>query len=362
MRACITLISEDHLQKGACRKAGAPSNPPPFGRLVQRRLFSLALPVKAPPPPLFVSFASIDEALEAMPYRYREGVRSAMLPLTERGLPPALSAGVVATLFGVSIPFTKAISKNPKRYYRVFAIRKGNKTREISAPKVALKLLQSWIGSHLSRSVSLNSCVFGFVPEKNGVIEAAKLHSSARWVYSLDLRDFFPSIDGSRVEEALRKLGYTDHSAAFIRSLCVLNGALPQGSPASPVLSNLVFTDTDIELSKLAVECSVRYTRYADDLVFSGVDEVPPQLQQKVRHILNAHGWVIAEEKEHLAKLPQRLKVHGLLVHGTAPRMTKGYRNRIRAYRHLLAKGLIRVDDLPKVKGHLSYADQVERA
>ena len=118
-RACITLISEDHRQKGACRKAGAPSNPPPFGRLDQRRLFSLALPVKSPPPPLFVSFASIDEALEAMPSRYREGVRSAMLPLTESGLPPALSAGVVATLFGVSIPFIKAISKNPKRYYRV---------------------------------------------------------------------------------------------------------------------------------------------------------------------------------------------------------------------------------------------------
>lgn len=297
-----------------------------------------------------------------MPSRYREGIDSAMRPLTDRGLPPALSAGVVATLLGVSIPFVKSISKNPSRYYRVFTIRKGKKTRQISAPKVALKLLQSWIGFHLSQSISLDDCVLGFIPGKNGVIEAARRHSSARWVYSLDLRDFFPSIDGSRVDEAFRNLGYSEHSAAFIRSLCVLNGALPQGSPASPVLSNLVFADTDRALLQLASECAVRYTRYADDLVFSGVGEVPPRLQEMVRHILSSHGWTIAEEKEHLAELPKRLKVHGLLVHGSAPRMTKGYRNRIRAYRHLLAKEQIRAEDLAKVKGHLSYANQVERA
>jgi RNA-directed DNA polymerase len=297
-----------------------------------------------------------------VPTRYRDGIRALMQPLTDQGAPPALSVGVVATLFGLSIPFVRAMSKNPGRYYRVFTIRKGKKARKISAPKVALKLLQSWIGWHLSRAVELNECVLGFVPEKNGVIEAAKRHCSARWVYSLDLRDFFPSIHSERVEAALCALGYPAQSAAFIRSLCTLNGALPQGSPASPVLSNLVFTDTDIALFRLANEYGVRYTRYADDLVFSGEGEVPFQLQEGVRSVLKAHGWVIAEEKEHLVELPKRLKVHGLLVHGNAPRMTKGYRNRIRAYRHLLAIGKIKSEDLAKVKGHLSYASQVDQA
>lgn len=318
--------------------------------------------MKAPPPPLFVSFASMDEALSAVPARYRDGIRAVMQPLTDRCLPPALSVGVVATLFGLSIPFVRAMSKNPHRYYRVFTIRKGNKKRTISSPKVALKLLQSWIGAHLSRGVQLSDCVLGFVPGKNGVIEAATRHCSARWVYSVDLRDFFPSIDCQRVDTALCSLGYPAQCAAFIRSVCTLNGALPQGSPASPVLSNLVFAETDSALVQLAKEHNVRYTRYADDLVFSGEVEVPVQLQEKVRGILIAHGWVIAEEKEHLAELPNRLKVHGLLVHGSTPRMTKGYRNRIRAYRHLLSHGKIKSDDLAKVKGHLAYATQVEQA
>lgn len=77
---------------------------------------------------------------------------------------------------------------------------------------------------------------------------------------------------------------------------------------------------------------------------------------------MTGRGWVIADEKEHLAELPNRLKVHGLLVHGPKPRMTKGYRNRIRAYRHLIENGKIKSEDIDKVKGHLAYAAQVEQA
>jgi hypothetical protein len=104
----------------------------------------------------------------------------------------------------------------------------------------------------------------------------------------------------------------------------------------------------------------VRYTRYADDLVFSGLGAVPSALQDRVRSCLSESDWTIATEKEKLVELPNRLKVHGLVVHGSSPRLTKGYRNRIRAYRHLLAAGKISADDLAKVKGHISYAAQVE--
>jgi RNA-directed DNA polymerase len=361
-RACITPISEDYAQKEACRKAGAPSNHPPFGRLRQRRLFSLAFAVKALPPPLFVSFASLPEALEAMPAVYRDGIRNVMQPLVAQGLPPVLSSGVVATLFGVSTTFIRAIANNPARHYREFTIRKGKKLRKISAPKVALKLIQSWIGTHLSHSVVLSNCVLGFVPGHNGVIEAAAKHCSAKWVYSLDLRDFFPSIDSNRVIQSLLKLGYPESASILIAQLCTLGGALPQGSPASPVLSNLAFIQTDFELSAIAEEFDVRYTRYADDIVFSGEGELPADLQTRVRDCLDKHAWQIAPEKEKVVKLPNRLKVHGLLVHGSEPRLTKGYRNRIRAYRHLVLAGKVVAEDQAKIAGHISYAQQVESA
>lgn len=361
-RACITPISEDYVQKEACRKAGAPSNHPPFGRLHQRRLFSLAFAVKALPPPLFVSFASLSEAIEAMPVVYRSGVHAVMQPLVEQGLPPVLSSGVVATLFGVSTTFVRAIANSPTHYYREFTIRKGKKLRKINAPKIALKLIQSWIGAHLSHSVVLSNCVLGFVPGHNGVIEAANRHCCAQWVYSLDLRDFFHSVDSNRVIQSLRKLGYPDSASVLIAQLCTLGGALPQGSPASPVLSNLAFSQTDLELVAIAEKLGVRYTRYADDIVFSGERELPTDLQTLVRACLGKHAWQIAPEKEKVVKLPNRLKVHGLLVHGSKPRLTKGYRNRIRAYRHLVLAGKVTPGDQAKIAGHISYAKQVEAA
>jgi retron-type reverse transcriptase len=318
--------------------------------------------VKALPPPLFVSFASLPEALEAMPDVYRDGIRAVMQPLVDQGLPPVLSSGVVATLFGISTTFVRAIAKSPARYYREFTIRKGKKLRKISAPKVALKLIQSWIGTHLSHSVALSNCVLGFVPGHNGVIEAATRHCSAQWVYSLDLRDFFPSINSNRVIQSLLKLGYPESASILITQLCTLGGALPQGSPASPVLSNLAFSQTDVELTAIAEELGVRYTRYADDIVFSGDGELPNDLQTLVRACLAKHAWQIASEKEKVVKLPNRLKVHGLLVHGSKPRLTKGYRNRIRAYRHLVLTGKVTVGSQAKIAGHISYAKQVEAA
>jgi len=143
-------------------------------------------------------------------------------------------------------------------------------------------------------------------------------------------------------------------------ALCCYGDGLAQGSPASPVLSNLVFRQADKELIQLACDFGARYTRYADDIVFSGTAEVPAQLDVKIRQIIECHGWKIAPKKQWLARLPNRLRVHGLLVHGEVPRLTKGYRNRIRAFKHMLAAGRVSDKDIQKIKGHLAYAKSVD--
>lgn len=318
--------------------------------------------MNASPPPLLVSFSSVDSLIEALPDHIREECEQEIRHLVKRGLPPAASTITVSTLFGVSAEFIGAMARAPERYYRRFPIRKGKKIRQIEAPKVALKLIQRWIGSHLARSTPLPDCVFGFVPGKQGVIEAAQVHCNSRWVYSLDLRDFFPNIDGTRIRAALVARGYSERAARVTASLCTLDGRLPQGSPASPVLSNMVFLETDKLLLGIAKTAGVRYSRYADDLVFSGQGEVPPDLVTQLKSALAKHAWEIAPEKEHLAVLPARLKVHGLLVHGAAPRLTKGYRNKVRAYRHLRDGQKIAEKDIARILGHLSYADHVEEA
>jgi len=82
-------------------------------------------------------------------------------------------------------------------------------------------------------------------------------------------------------------------------------------------------------------------------------------MQELVKRTIESGGWTVAAKKEKLFRRPYRLKVHGLLIDGTAPRLTKGYRRRIRALRHLLEEGKIRDEDLDKTIGHLNYADQI---
>jgi hypothetical protein len=106
---------------------------------------------------------------------------------------------------------------------------------------------------------------------------------------------------------------------------------------------------------------NIKLTRYADDIVFSGNGEKPESLEQDVRHIFANTPWDLADDKEEFAKLPKRLKVHGLLVSGDFVKLTKGYRKKIRAYRHLMANGLVHEDDRPRISGHLEYHNQVQR-
>jgi RNA-directed DNA polymerase len=314
------------------------------------------------PPPLLISFSTPEKLFEALPEKTLASYQVEIETLLASKYPPAVSLHVLSTLLGTSTDFIGALINTPERHYRRFTIRKGKKKRQIEAPRVALKLIQGWIGHHLSRAISLAPCVHGFIPGKNGILTAASIHCHANWVLSLDLRDFFPSIAAKMVEESLQMIGYRPHAAEFITKICTIDDRLPQGSPASPVLSNLAFSTTDRSLQEIASNIGVRYSRYADDLVFSGTNATPPsELLALVTDVIITNGWTVAEEKTHLAIAPQRLKVHGLLVHGERPRLTKGYRNRIRAYKHLLA-GITTIPDkdLEKMRGHIAYSGQVD--
>ncbi len=262
-------------------------------------------------------------------------------------------------MFGYSARFVGALQRRPERYYRTFLVHKGKKKREIQAPRVALKVIQKWFAHHLAQAVELDECVFGFVPGRSAPHAAAR-HCGANWVYAIDLADFFRSTPRERVEAVLRDLGYPSHGADLAARLCCYGDYLAQGSPASPVLSNLVLRPLDGSLKQIAIDAGATYTRYADDLVFSGSGDFPAGLDERARQAVAEDGWRLAEGKEHLAKLPQRLKVHGLLVHGPRPRLTKGYRNRLRAFRHLIEHNRVKEEDLGRLQGHLAYAESVE--
>ncbi len=310
-------------------------------------------------PPLLVSYSSFEDYLEALDPGLRRLHENRMRGLIDRGLPPVVSARCLATLFGYSTKFVNAMAQQNWKYYRVFTIRQGKKRREIQAPKVAIKVIQKWFGYHLAKAITFEDFVCGFVSGKSAPLAAAQ-HVNARWVYSVDINNFFPSTPNDAVAKSLIQIGYSDRAASLLAGLLCYRRALAQGSPASPVISNLVFNELDQQLKQLAHENNLRFTRYADDIVFSGTDKIPSNLKDQVRALFENTYWKLSADKEYYAEIPNRLKVHGLLVHGDRVRLTKGYRNKIRAYKHLLEKGQIKDEDIKRIKGHIQYAKSID--
>ncbi len=312
-------------------------------------------------PPLLVSYSSLNEYLEALGPELSDQYKTEITQLFEKRLPIVVSFRCLSVLFGFSTNFVYKLAQQNWKFYRTFTIRKGKKKRTIHAPKVALKVIQKWLGYHLPEALSFGNYVYGFVPGRSA-IDAANIHTNARWVYSVDIENFFPTTTKEVIKESLKSVGYSFEAADLIANICCYKDTLAQGAPSSPVISNLVLKELDKQLKTIADSNQIRFTRYADDIVFSGIDKFPTEIKDQISDLFKETCWKLSPEKEYFAESPMRLKVHGLLVHGEKARLTKGYRNRIRAYKHLLNAGKIRNEDLGRIAGHVKYAESVVKA
>lgn len=156
------------------------------------------------------------------------------------------------------------------------------------------------------------------------------------------------------------RLTYDPLAAQLLANLSCLNGSLPQGAPTSPPLSNICFRSIDQALEELARQFGLRVTRYADDIVFSGSGVMPSGLQEAVRSLFAGTPWELNETKTRVEPLKGRIKVHGLLVRDGHVRLTKGYRNKIRAYQHILETRK-QPANLHALIGHVEYARHVSQ-
>ena len=357
MRGRFAPISEDHsTEPPPALPQAFLRNPCGNAGVVDESEYCFALPMN--PPPYLPCFDSISELRGAIgDAKFKEHERQIKF-LIDRNMPLAIDAEIVGALFGYSPAFIIAMAKKPDRYYRRFQIKKGSKMRTITSPRVSLKAFQSWFGHHLSRSVDFEDCVHGFVPGRSS-LTAADIHCRAKWVFSTDIENFFETTSQDQVGESLMDIGYTFDASRMISQLCTYRGHLAVGSPASPVLSNCVFRPYDRKLLQLSEKHDIRYTRYADDLVFTGDGAIPKKLQKRVRAVIDSGNWNQSTRKTQLVELPLRLKVHGLLVHHDNIRLTKGYRRRLRAIQHQIDLDIVADELYLQALGHLSYRHAV---
>ena len=238
--------------------------------------------------------------------------------LFDEGLPPLVDRGTLPYLFGVSPRLISAMGKFPERYYRRFVTPKhGGGQRQIDAPRRFVKLIQRWINQHVLASAKLPPYVLGFAKGRN-IFDHGRLHADSTNLMVVDIQDFFPTITFDNATAVFCDFGFPTTVALQLGSLCSLDRRLPQGAPTSPSIANLAFSHADSQLKALANSWDSRYSRYADDLAFSGSTRYTKTHVRRVETILKRHGFAVNTSKTRRIGSGARQIVTGLVINKVA--------------------------------------------
>jgi RNA-directed DNA polymerase len=243
-----------------------------------------------------------------------------------------------ADLKGLS--YKKTASRLRHYHYRVLAKQSGN-IRLIEAPKRRLKEIQHRILNEILEKIPAHPAVHGFVKTRS-IKTFASPHISQRVVLRMDLRDFFPSFIRARIQAMFRTMGYPESVADLLGGLCTtitprdvwtraafaedpfhlwesrwetqavyFQPHLPQGAPTSPALANLCAYRLDCRLAGLAEAAGATYTRYADDLAFSGGEDFERRVVRFSVHV----AAIVLEEGFKVHHRKTRIMRQGVCQH-----------------------------------------------
>jgi len=237
----------------------------------------------------------------------------------------------LAHFFGLSYPaLTKIIYKtDPSFKYHSFQIPKKNGDyRQIYSPSKKLKNVQNKLKDVLYDIYPTKPSAHGFAKRKS-IITNAEKHLDKKYIFNIDLSDFFGSISFGRVRNLFKSspFNFNNTVATILAQISCFNNSLPQGAPTSPILSNMIAWKLDSQLQQLARVTNSTYTRYADDISFSFTcskrrlaqeivivrdDEWSPG--HALTRIIEENGFNINYEKVRLCSKNSRMEVTGLTV------------------------------------------------
>lgn len=228
-----------------------------------------------------------------------------------------------------------------KTKYRTFTIKKkSGGTRTINAPTGGLKSFQKALNTILQIISETHVAATGFKPESS-IVDNAKPHISQNYVFNIDLKDFFSSIDQARFWKRLQFEPFNLNAqtnriqlANRIAALCftemqverkneaeqwitLTRNVLPQGAPTSPLISNIIAYRLDYLLSGLAKRFGLQYTRYADDITFSSKHNVyqkDSEFFKELNRLIKDQNFAINPSKTRLQKKGYRQETTGLTV------------------------------------------------
>jgi RNA-directed DNA polymerase len=305
---------------------------------------------------------SADEATRLFAGTLRTGNRELRTLATDEaqlqrhGLPLWRSEADLAAALGLSIGQLRGYSTHRQRdrvcHYVSYGIpKRSGGVRIIHAPKQRLKRILRALHRELVSKLPVSEHAHGFRKGRS-VKTCAQPHVGKPFVLRLDLKDFFPSVTWARVRGLLVSLGYGYPVAATLAVLMTEAARQPvvvdsqtyfvpvgprtcvQGAPTSPGLCNAILLRMDRRIAGLAKKHGFAYTRYADDLIFSGDSaRTAHRLRRSVERVISEEGFSVNPVKTRLAGQGGRQEVAGVTVNSVLG-LSRQKRRRIRAMLH----------------------------
>ena len=249
--------------------------------------------------------------------------------------------------------------------YHSFTIkaRRSAKIRTIDAPSPPLKMLQRATLDKLLAPIAAHDASMAFAPGKSIALNARR-HLGASYLFSTDIRSFFPSITSEHVREMLesRFQHFSPEAREEVHDLVTFNGFLPQGEPTSPHIANLVMFRFDEFCCAKATEVGAVYTRYADDISVSSDSSEPNRRMQEVIYgCLSAMGMELHPDKtRHLGPKQTRI-VTGLDIGCSSLRPTKAFRKKAAALVRMSSKYPTKMERQHyKILGYLAFWNDID--
>lgn len=257
--------------------------------------------------------------------------------LASKGFPIIFDAFHLAYQIGIPPYRLINIIKDRDYLYNTYKIRKkAGGYRWIMSPNEDLKFVQNWIKTNILDKVYIHDAAYGFTKGKS-IVNNAEMHVGKELILNIDLYRYFDTITEKRVYGLFKNLGYTEKlSFDLARLLCVRPpksysndirienrlkkkfikikpAILPQGAPTSPIISNIISTKLDEVLTKYSARCGVCYSRYADDITFSGNRKDMLSLAI-IKKIIRQQGFTINIKKTKYISNCKKQSVTGLTV------------------------------------------------
>ncbi len=329
-------------------------------------------------------------------------------------LPPIFSLNHLSYLTGVEYKYLRNVVERKCEPYKVFRLKKGppkNKKqnfRIVCVPSPQLMTVQRWITKNILNLGKTHFASYAYSPNSK-IIDAATLHTEAKWMIKLDVKNFFESFSEISIYRIFMNFGYQplvsfelarlctrlkkySYKKSNIKYLSVYSskyktistyrnkklGFLPQGAPSSPMLSNLAMYSFDNNVTNIAIKNGLEYSRYADDLCLSTIEKsfnrnTSQNVIKQVYRIMNTIGLSPNLTKTKIIPPGARKIVLGILVDGNIPKLTKKFRSNIRMHlyylnhpdigpaKHADNRGFESVIGLRNyIEGLLAYAKQID--